>query len=359
MKQLNFSIISLLLSSIMLFSQYDNTILTHAMPVVPTVRGTDVQRNVIVAPTRKWDLKNYVEVIKSDMADVWGYSDINVTNIYQIAINRNNNSQLVMIITTLIPSVDPGSFFYFYATPYLLIHDIKKGVLDGRLIKLEKTEMSLYTSWSEVIYAKKPFDDRILLEDRSGEIIFASGDNKKYSSGSLSLSPNNALVGGIVYYTYTYGVDDYHTMHTDRYRFPRIWSAVDGKILYGKEERMDTTTQLVIDARFSPDSRFYSVRYLRHVPDLIDTTTFETIPAQGDIAYNSDVRYMVTGRNGLPTLVDLTTMEEIQKYEIQSPMTACAFSPDDKELYIVDSSRTLYIFDAQLPTRIAGWELYE
>ncbi|MEW6238736.1 MAG: hypothetical protein AB1656_25400 [Candidatus Omnitrophota bacterium] len=126
---------------------------------------------------------------------------------------------------------------------------------------------------------------------------------------------------------------------------------------------MDILTQPDIDAKFSPDSRFFSVRYLYHTPDhtpdLIDTSNFTTIPAQGDIAYNSDVRYMVTGRNGLPTLVDLTTMEEIQKYEIQGAMTACAFSPDDKELYIVDSARTLYIFDARLPTRIVGWELYE
>ncbi|MEW6239114.1 MAG: hypothetical protein AB1656_27345 [Candidatus Omnitrophota bacterium] len=174
------------------------------------------------------------------------------------------------------------------------------------------------------------------------------------------------MIGGVIGYSY---IDNYfcssHAFTNHVYSLPRIWDAENGKILYEISDYASNYSQYerkkigVIDARFSPDSRFFSVRYTRADIDLIDTTNFTTLPAQGDVAYNSDVRYMVTGRNGLPTLVDLTTMEEIQKYEIQAAMTACAFSPDNQELYIVDSNRTLYIFDAQLPTRIARWELYE
>jgi len=248
---------------------------------------------------------------------------------------------------------DPTTILWMQGPPYHITFDL----FDAKVIENSKIG---YEELDGLLVGDNGWDNSIILEDNSGTIgkLFIDYKQVDYTSQNLIISPNKKTIGGAIqYHGFRY---DGHFVHDYYFNLPRLWDTIDGKILYKAEYNEDLFKALVIETRFSSDSHYFYVRYaIEFEVDLIDTATFSTIPAQGDIAYTSDMHFMVTGRNNIPTLVDLTTMEEIQRYDIQGYMTACAFSPDDQELYIVDSYRRLYIFDAQLPTRINDWELYD
>ena len=90
---------------------------------------------------------------------------------------------------------------------------------------------------------------------------------------------------------------------------------------------------------------------------LINTQTFEQYEAACDVAFTSDSRYFVTERNGLPTLVDANTNENLLQYDPGVRMTAATFSPDNQTLYIAGSDNIVYVFDSNLPTRADNWML--
>ena len=129
-----------------------------------------------------------------------------------------------------------------------------------------------------------------------------------------------------------------------------------------------------IEIRFSPSDRFLIARYAEnheatdriteqhyeHLCYLLNTDTLELWPAHGDVAFTSDERWLVTERDGVPTLVDAETGNSIQRYDIGETniMTAACFSPDDRQLYIAGIDRKIYVFDSHLPSRAAGWEVY-
>ncbi|MEW6234793.1 MAG: hypothetical protein AB1656_05345 [Candidatus Omnitrophota bacterium] len=276
-----------------------------------------------------------------------------IKQIFHLHIDNNFNKILNMYYRLYQSLSDPTTIIWMQGAPYHITFDLfDEKVIDNVEISVDELD--------SMVTGKDRWDNRIELEDSRNTIgkLFIDYKQVDYTSQNLIISPNKKTVGGTVqYHAFHY---DGHFVNDYYFNLPRLWNAIDGKILYKAEYNEDLSKALVIETKFSSDSRFYYARYaIEFEVDLIDTTNFTTIPAEGDIAYTSDVRYMVTGRNGKTTLVDLTTMEEIQKYEIQGYMTACAFSPDNKELYIVDSYRKLYIFDARLPTRIVGWELYE
>jgi len=270
--------------------------------------------------------------------------------IYYINFANGNKNLLKMYYRHLEVIGSESGNYYINRESFIIVYDL----YNYKIIEINNINQDeLYS----LLIGSNGWDNSITLEDSRNTI----GDIYKkidYSSIYLLKSPDNTKVGGSIYYH----VEKYdgRFVHDGMFTLPRIWNALDGNILYNAEYKEDFSKACVIKTKFSSNSRFFYVKYaLTPVIDLIDTTTFETLPAQGDIAYTSDMHFMVTGRNNLPTLVDLTTLVEIQRYDIQGYMTACAFSPDDQELYIVDSYRRLYIFDAQLPTRINDWELYD
>ena len=155
-----------------------------------------------------------------------------------------------------------------------------------------------------------------------------------------------------------------------------IWNANNGKIIAYSPVvfRISDESPGEIEIRFSPSDRFLIARYAEnheatdhiterhyeHLCYLLNTNTFELWPAHGDVAFTSDERWLVTGRDGMPTLVDAETGADLQRYDIgeKNIMTAACFSPDDRQLYIAGIDRKIYVFDSHLPSHAAGWEVY-
>ncbi|MEW6238737.1 MAG: hypothetical protein AB1656_25405 [Candidatus Omnitrophota bacterium] len=159
-----------------------------------------------------------VDDISAEIQAIYYTSGI-LSNIYHITKNKNENAQLNMIVTSFVPESSPYWFFYYLWPPYIITFDFNEGVI----IFSVKTESSLYTSCMEFIYAINIWDDRILLEDRDGEIIYASCNRKEYHSQLLFLSPNDSMIGGVVSYEYYHGDPaECRNTRSDRYNFPRI-----------------------------------------------------------------------------------------------------------------------------------------
>ena len=77
-----------------------------------------------------------------------------------------------------------------------------------------------------------------------------------------------------------------------------------------------------------------------------------------DAAFTSDDRYMVTEWQGKPTLFKTPDFKTVVKqYDTPTYMTACAFSPDDKLIYIACEDHKIYVFDTGLPTKVNNWEI--
>jgi len=308
--------------------------------------------NSALADTDKILPIKYIEICKN----VGLYANTGegeIQQIYNLRFDNDFESNLDMYYRHYRGFSDPTIIEWDELAPYHIIFDS----VDDNVIE---TVIISYDELDKLLFSEYRWDNSIVLEDNSNTIGKLFIDYKKidYSSKNLIISPDKKKVGGVIFYVvYRY---DGHFVHHFYFNQPRLWDAAEGYVLFKTEYAEDLLKACVIETRFSPDSRYFYVRYPKTFNiDLIETATLTTIPAQGDVAYNSDVHYMVTGRNGLPTLVDLTTMEEIHKYEIAGAMTACAFSPDDKELYIVDANRTLYIFDSKLPTLVVDWEIFE
>lgn len=93
---------------------------------------------------------------------------------------------------------------------------------------------------------------------------------------------------------------------------------------------------------------------------VIDIQRLQTISGDKDIAFNSDRTWFVTERDGLPTLVNMTTLENVQRFKVQKPMTAATFSPDDKLLYIATEKNQIEVFDVNTrPSFNPQWSIYK
>ncbi|MFB3789366.1 MAG: hypothetical protein ACE15F_23650 [bacterium] len=92
---------------------------------------------------------------------------------------------------------------------------------------------------------------------------------------------------------------------------------------------------------------------------LIDLSHLRKLISNRDVAFTSDDEYFVTERDGVPTLVHARTDTNILRYAMESPMISAAFSPDNQRLYIAGANSKIYVFDSHLPSRAAGWELFQ
>ena len=77
------------------------------------------------------------------------------------------------------------------------------------------------------------------------------------------------------------------------------------------------------------------------------------------MAFSSDDRYLLTVRDGQPTLVDTDTDKNLCIYEMPSPMLSAVFSPDDSEIYIAGEDCKIYVFDSGIFSHARNWFLYE
>ncbi len=213
---------------------------------------------------------------------------------------------------------------------------------------------------------------KIELEDSHTHII--EGDFHQVTELiSPSLSFNRKFIGAFLQ-EYSYN-EDCSICGSFIKKFVGIWDANSGKKLQIISTPLSTSeAPCEIEIRFSNFNRFLLARYAwnfesnekiddyhyEHLCYLLNTDTLELWPAHGDVAFTSDERWLVTERDGMPTLVDAETGADLQRYDIgeKNIMTAACFSPDDQKLYIAGIDRKIYVFDSHLPSHAAGWEVY-
>jgi len=210
---------------------------------------------------------------------------------------------------------------------------------------------------------------RIQLKELQLENIYYDGVPPYYQENELVLpilSYNENFIGGFLWRIGNLVVQ----------KSIGLWDAGVGneikRVYYTDEYPMEAPGE--IEIRFSQSDQFIVGRYAdyvepndkieqhhyEHLCYLLNTNTLELWPAHGDVAFTSDERWLVTGREGMPTLVDAVTGADLQRYDIGETniMTAACFSPDDRQLYIAGIDQKIYFFDSHLPSRAAGWEVY-
>ena len=78
-----------------------------------------------------------------------------------------------------------------------------------------------------------------------------------------------------------------------------------------------------------------------------------------DVAFTKDDQFLVTEWKGVPTLFHTSMLGwPLEQYPVPSFMTACTFSPDDKQVYIACEDNKIYVFNVNLSASTATWELY-
>ncbi|MFB3787841.1 MAG: hypothetical protein ACE15F_15890 [bacterium] len=176
------------------------------------------------------------------------------------------------------------------------------------------------------------------------------------------LSPDKTCIGGVLkqdgdFFTYA--------------DIPVLWSASTGRFIHNSTQSYSYGH--ASENQFSRDGRYFysrgnrnhsfgkplSSHEYRMILDvwMIDTQTREPIDASADVAFTSDLRYFLTERGKVPTLVDAETHQSIQRYDLGGlRMTAAVFSDDNQYLYIAGEDNNIYVFPSQLPSAVSDWE---
>ncbi len=212
---------------------------------------------------------------------------------------------------------------------------------------------------------------QIILEDSYLAYIVVNEGGYGFSILSAELSPSQKYAGGIILYydDYTHGT------------IMSLWDAKTGNVIYREypadpflyESDFDWIYNSkfepeVIDLHFTPDENYLITREFWDFhrggstpvarARMLDLRKWEFITVDRDVAFISDMRYMVTERDGLPSLVELESDTIIHQYQIDCAMTACCFSPDDTQVYITTIINKLHIFDSGLQSTAPCWEVY-
>jgi hypothetical protein len=93
---------------------------------------------------------------------------------------------------------------------------------------------------------------------------------------------------------------------------------------------------------------------------VIRIATNEELEAGKDVAFTPDDRYFVTEREGIPTLVNAVTDENLFHYHLpdEVEMVSAVISPDTKTVVIAGIDNTLYFFPSGLGTSVENWQLF-
>ncbi len=211
-------------------------------------------------------------------------------------------------------------------------------------------------------------DEKILLENSYAYAQSQGGEYDEYGFylKDTFLSPSKIILGGLIGY-YDTQIDG---------TILGLWNPHDGKAIYreipvepfpflGSSEIYNMRVcPRTIELDFSIDERFFFIRefhgWYDEIPipsvKLLDCDTSQLWDADKDVAFSSDMRYLVTERDGLPSLVDIESNTIIHQYQVEYPMTACCFSPDESQVYITTIINELHIFDTGIESNATNWE---
>ncbi len=215
-------------------------------------------------------------------------------------------------------------------------------------------------------------DERqLVLEDSQTTYFYNTDEYLEYHLDKAYLSPNEQRIGGLVLYSIASPED-----LENEWFIMALWDSITGKTLYREIPSSPgyvpsdgprlSIHPLSLELNFSPDGRFYFFRQgffenpwgILPSLKLLDTKTLTLWEADRDVAFSSDMRYLVTEREGLPSLVDIESNTIIHQYQVESPMSACCFSQDDSQVYIATALNKLYIFESGLQSSAPCWEVY-
>ncbi len=186
------------------------------------------------------------------------------------------------------------------------------------------------------------------------------------------ISDEENLVGGIV----TEVTDEYERRYTSTYHYITFWTLNNGekqdvRNLYEKFEGCDI---YIIDLSFKHSGRYLKVKHVGDVVSvqdswevlyintslkLIDTHTFEQLPADKVAAFSPGDTYMFTEWEGEPAIVHVDSLRIAQNVSVPEPMTAAVFSPDGSKLYVATVENMIYVYDTPLTSTVGTWECYE
>ncbi len=186
------------------------------------------------------------------------------------------------------------------------------------------------------------------------------------------VSNEENLVGGIIAEV----TDDNEIGFISDYRIITFWSLEDGEKQYQRylEEELIICDIYIIDLSFKHSGRYLKVKHLGkavYVPNggvliyvptsvkLIDTHTFEQLPADRVAAFSPGDTYMFTEWEGEPAIVHVDSLRVAQKVSVPEPMTAAVFSPDGSKLYVATVENMIYVYDTPLTSTAGTWECYE
>ncbi len=216
-------------------------------------------------------------------------------------------------------------------------------------------------------------DQRIILENAYlREIYTSEGGYHSYENSDMELiflSHQGSYIGGTIKRSY---FDDISSARSYS-RWAGIWETATGKNIVLTPLVEGVFCYPLIEGKFSRNDDYSILRYMTYIsfnePHTLGPAVLmykmrmnppQKYQAERDVAFTSDERWLVTERDGVPTLVDAETGADLQRYDIgeKNIMTAACFSPDDQKLYIAGIDRKIYVFDSHLPSNAAGWEVY-
>ena len=183
------------------------------------------------------------------------------------------------------------------------------------------------------------------------------------------------LAGGLM----TEVIDDNGNRTIETYHYIALWSLRDGKKQFERrhDEEYPKCEIYFIDLCFNHAGRYLKVKHLGipiYVPEppdtsrviyiptsvkLIDTHTFEQLPADKVAAFSSGDTYMFTEWEGEPAIVHVDSLRVAQKVSVPEPMTAAVFSPDGSKLYVATVENMIYVYDTPLTSTAGTWECYK
>jgi WD40 repeat protein len=185
-------------------------------------------------------------------------------------------------------------------------------------------------------------------------------------------SPDGKTIGGVVLFSSGGGI----IMQQKRSSLS-LWDAVDGYLIFQEtvEYNNNPFSHSPFDIKYSPTGRFLVLRSMIGIAaysptgspgdvaipdaDLLDIEQKILRKADRDVAFSSDDRYLLTVRDGQPTLVDVATDKNLQSYEMPSHMLSAVFSPDDHEIYIAGEDNKIYVFESGIFSNVQNWFLYD
>ncbi len=297
-----------------------------------------------------------------------GYADDQLEYaIYFLVPNPDHNLQIIYYNVASEPCYPFPGYYRILHTNLTTWDIIHAKILDTELINGNLFPVSnlIHDASSVTINGKQ-----IILEDSYLPFIVVNEGGYGFSLQSVELSPSQKYVGGIIMYCddYLYGTilslwdaNTGDTIYREYPTEPFLYRSDFNWIYNRKIEPKLIDLHFTLDENYLITREFWGDNYRNiSIPraKMLDLKKWEFITVDRDVAFSSDMRYMVTERNGLPSLVDLESNTIIHQYQVEYPMTACCFSPDDSQVYITTIINELHIFDSGLQSTAPCWEVY-